>query len=234
MDTDGIEKKELSDLQHKEDITSLPHDDRNVNPQDEQEITTDLCIDNVLSDSFCTQDGVQDTVGAVCVDKEGNVAAASSSGGIWLKHAGRLGPAALYGSGCWAQNQASSSKAGVAGVTSGCGEHLMQTCLARTCCDAMRCSEDMTEAVAHAFKEQFMDSEFLASNPLKYGGALLLKVSSEESNHQAEVGWVHSTASMCVGFMADQDTRPTTVMSRLEDPTLVGKSFTLGGKGYNL
>lgn len=36
-------------------------------------------------------DAVHDTVGAVCVDHFGNVAAAASSGGIWLKHAGRLG-----------------------------------------------------------------------------------------------------------------------------------------------
>ena len=39
---------------------------------------------------------VQDTVGAVCVDYQGNVAAASSSGGIWLKHPGRLGPVSFF------------------------------------------------------------------------------------------------------------------------------------------
>ncbi|TKS85377.1 Threonine aspartase 1 [Collichthys lucidus] len=48
--------------------------------------------------------GGLDTVGAVVVDLEGNVAAAVSSGGLAMKHPGRVGQAAHYGCGCWAEN----------------------------------------------------------------------------------------------------------------------------------
>lgn len=47
------------------------------------------------------EDLVTDTVGCICVDRWGNVAAGSSSGGIGMKHRGRIGPAALIGVGTW-------------------------------------------------------------------------------------------------------------------------------------
>ncbi|XP_042161580.1 threonine aspartase 1 isoform X3 [Oncorhynchus tshawytscha] len=48
--------------------------------------------------------GLLDTVGAIVVDREGNVAAAVSSGGLAMKHPGRVGQAAHHGCGCWAEN----------------------------------------------------------------------------------------------------------------------------------
>ncbi|KAI7821473.1 nucleophile aminohydrolase [Kickxella alabastrina] len=43
-----------------------------------------------------SQDLLMDTVGAVCVDSHGNVAAGVSSGGIALKYPGRVGEVSIY------------------------------------------------------------------------------------------------------------------------------------------
>ncbi|MDM9557966.1 isoaspartyl peptidase/L-asparaginase family protein [Bordetella petrii] len=45
------------------------------------------------------------TVGAVAVDTQGNVAAATSTGGITNKQVGRVGDAPLVGAGCYASNR---------------------------------------------------------------------------------------------------------------------------------
>lgn len=45
------------------------------------------------------------TVGAVAVDAQGNVAAATSTGGITNKQVGRVGDAPLIGAGCYASNR---------------------------------------------------------------------------------------------------------------------------------
>ncbi|KAK3764001.1 hypothetical protein RRG08_004365 [Elysia crispata] len=181
------------------------------------------------SDWSRDEGGVQDTVGAVCVDHEGNVAAASSSGGIWLKHSGRLGPAAIYGAGCWAQNQVSASKAGVAAVTSGCGEHLIQTLLAKTCSDAIRSSADLSGSLASVFRDDFLGSEFLRNTDKKFGGVLAIKTNLDGSGREVELSWTHSTASMCIGYMDGGNKSPSVFVSRLDDSVIPGKSYTLGG-----
>ncbi|CAL1548509.1 unnamed protein product [Lymnaea stagnalis] len=174
-------------------------------------------------------DSVQDTVGAICVDHDGNVAAASSSGGIWLKHSGRLGPCAIYGAGCWAQNQISETKPGVAAVTSGCGEHLMMTLLAKNSSDSIRSSDNIGQSLVAAFKDHFLESEFLKLYQEKFGAVLILRTLLSDSTREIELSWIHSTESMCLGYMAGKDKAPTVTMSRLEDWSKPGQSFSVGG-----
>ena len=72
------------------------------------------------------------TVGAVAIDRNGNVASAVSSGGIWLKMHGRIGDSAIIGSGIYADN-----KSGAACAT-GYGEYAMRLCLCKYACDQMQ------------------------------------------------------------------------------------------------
>ena len=88
-------------------------------------------------------DTKMDTVGAICVDKYGNVCAAVSSGGLILKHSGRVGQAACYGSGCFVSDEASGvNHMTCASSTSGCGEQLIKTLLAKHCVDTMMCDKN--------------------------------------------------------------------------------------------
>ena len=70
-----------------------------------------------------------DTVGAVALDREGNIAAATSTGGTLNKAPGRLGDSSLIGCGCYADN----SSAAVS--TTGWGEPIMKLVLAKWTAD---------------------------------------------------------------------------------------------------
>jgi len=67
-----------------------------------------------------------DTVGAISCDSNGNMSAGVSSGGISLKYAGRIGEAAIYGSGIHVSDSFSCSCTGV-------GEDIMLNQMASKC-----------------------------------------------------------------------------------------------------
>ena len=84
-------------------------------------------------------DNITDTVGAIAVDCFGNIAAGSSSGGIGMKHKGRVGPAALVGIGTAVvpTEPGDVSRLSVASVTSGTGEHMATSMAAATCANRL-------------------------------------------------------------------------------------------------
>ncbi|XP_066090362.1 threonine aspartase 1 isoform X3 [Saccopteryx bilineata] len=181
--------------------------------------------------------GTLDTVGAVVVDHEGNVAAAVSSGGLALKHPGRVGQAALYGCGCWAENTRVHSPYSTAVSTSGCGEHLVRTILARECSHALQ-SEDAHQALLETMQNKFIGSPFLASEDGVLGGVIVLRscrCSSEPDSAQnkqtllVEFLWSHTTESMCVGYMSAQDGKAKTHISRLPPGAVAGQSVAIEG-----
>ena len=80
-----------------------------------------------ITENHLIQDKIG-TVGAVALDKEGNIAAATSTGGMTNKMPGRVGDTPIIGSGTWAQNE-------VCGVSStGHGEFFIKFQVAKEVC----------------------------------------------------------------------------------------------------
>ncbi|MEM3670449.1 MAG: isoaspartyl peptidase/L-asparaginase [Thermoprotei archaeon] len=88
-----------------------------------------------------------DTVGAVALDSNGKLAAATSTGGYWLKLSGRVGDTPLAGAGFYAD-----TKYGAAAAT-GIGEYAIRTCLAKSVVDRMRLGQTVQEACDQAIGE---------------------------------------------------------------------------------
>jgi len=76
--------------------------------------------------------GRADTVGCVAMDREGNLAAAVSTGGIWMKRPGRIGDSPLPGAGIWAVNGEGAS------VATGTGELILRVLLCREVVESMK------------------------------------------------------------------------------------------------
>lgn len=147
--------------------------------------------------------GRMDTVGAVCLDGNGHVATGSSSGGLILKQAGRVGQAALFGSSCWADS-CDLKEPVIAVCTTGCGEQLIKTQLAKEIADGLKFVPNPTESLHGILREKFLESRILRGIEQKLGGALVL----HENSGEVSVLWAHSTETMSVGFMKLTDKKP--------------------------
>lgn len=92
-------------------------------------------------------DDISDTVGAIAVDCLGNIAAGSSSGGIGMKHKGRVGPAALVnvGTAVIPIEINDPKRTSAASVTSGTGEHMGTTLAANLCASRIYSSTRRTK-----------------------------------------------------------------------------------------
>jgi beta-aspartyl-peptidase (threonine type) len=87
------------------------------------------------------------TVGAVALDGQGRLAAATSTGGMAMKRPGRVGDSAVVGAGTWADD-----RAGAAAAT-GDGEAIMRAGLARAAVDLLRHGLAPERAAARALAE---------------------------------------------------------------------------------
>ncbi len=86
------------------------------------------------------------TVGAVALDQNGDVAAATSTGGFSLKLPGRIGDSPLIGCGTYADNEAGACSA------TGIGEIAIRLVLAKCVCDSIHEGKSPQEAAERAIK----------------------------------------------------------------------------------
>ncbi|KAK3848163.1 MAG: nucleophile aminohydrolase [Linnemannia gamsii] len=168
------------------------------------------------------EDRLQDTVGAICIDAQGRVAAGVSSGGIAMKFPGRVSEAALFGAGCWAQD-ATEDVDGFACSLTGAGEQITKTLLARTCMETCLSLDDLSDA-ANQVLDRFMTNPLLRGFKEKHAGWIGVRVDREAleigngggggGGARAEMVFAHTTQTMGVGYMSVRDSKPTAIMSK--------------------
>lgn len=120
------------------------------------------------------------TVGAVAIDKDGNVAAATSTGGTPKKMQGRVGDTPIIGAGTFADNEL-----GAASCT-GWGESIMKVLLAKTACDMLNVSGSAEEACESSIK-------VLENKVSGRGGVILI-------SSNGEIGFAFNTPRMAFAY----------------------------------
>ena len=121
-----------------------------------------------------------DTVGAVALDREGNIAAATSTGGTLNKAPGRLGDSSLIGCGCYADNQSAAVS------TTGWGEPIMKLVLAKWTADRVSAGNlpEWSAPEAMNYLKQRVDG---------HGGIIVL-------NREGHIGIAHNTPRMAWAY----------------------------------
>jgi L-asparaginase / beta-aspartyl-peptidase len=128
-----------------------------------------------------------DTVGAVALDREGNIAAATSTGGTLNKAPGRLGDSSLIGCGCYADNLSAAVS------TTGWGEPIMKLVLAKWTADRISAGNLPEWAAQEAMN-------YLEQRLNGHGGIIVL-------NPEGHFGIAHNTPRMAWSYktMKKQD-----------------------------
>lgn len=121
------------------------------------------------------------TVGAVALDNQGNLAAATSTGGTRNKMAGRVGDSPLIGCGALAENGVGAASA------TGHGESLMKIMMARTAVEFMREGSSAQDAAERAVQR-------LAERTGERGGVICIDPSGR-------IGFAFNTTHMAHAYL---------------------------------
>jgi len=87
-----------------------------------------------------------DTLGCVCIDRKGNLAASNSTSGLALKHPGRVGDSPISGAGFYADNEVGGAAA------TGVGEEITKSCLSYKAVELIRRGMHPWDAAATAVR----------------------------------------------------------------------------------
>ena len=121
-----------------------------------------------------------DTVGAIALDRDGNIAAATSTGGTLNKAPGRLGDSSLIGCGCYADNDSAAVS------TTGWGEPIMKLVLAKWTADRISAGNLPEWSAQEAMN-------YLKQRLNGHGGIIVL-------DPQGHIGIAHNTSRMAWAY----------------------------------
>src|ERR1700757_5239207 len=121
-----------------------------------------------------------DTVGAVALDHNGDIAAATSTGGTLNKAPGRLGDSSLIGCGCYADNESAAAS------TTGWGEPIMKLVLAKWTADRIAAGNLPEWSAQEAMN-------YLKQRVNGHGGIIVL-------NREGHIGIAHNTPRMAWAY----------------------------------
>lgn len=125
-----------------------------------------------------------DTVGAVAMDQDGNLAAATSTGGTPRKWPGRVGDSPLPGAGAYADNSCGAAS------TTGWGESIMKILLSKTVTDLEKQGHNAQEAAVSGIQQ-------LANRVDGLGGVITI-------DHKGQYGWAYNTPKMAFAYWNEE------------------------------
>jgi beta-aspartyl-peptidase (threonine type) len=133
-----------------------------------------------------------ETIGAVALDKDGNVAAATSTGGFPLKLPGRIGDSPIIGCGTYADSMAGACSA------TGVGEIAIRLVLAKTVCNYIeggRTAEEAVEQAISLVNTRISDS---------YNSMGLIAV-----DVHGRIGAAHNSPNLCWAYITPKNPEPS-------------------------
>jgi L-asparaginase / beta-aspartyl-peptidase len=133
-----------------------------------------------------------DTVGAVAIDANGNIAGATSTGGTSHKLPGRVGDAPLFGAGCYADNDFGATSA------TGVGENSMRILLSKYVVDQIGAGMDAQAAsvASMAYANRFFEDSQLGVITVDKQG----RVGAAHTTDKLACGWLDANGNPCASM----------------------------------